>query len=453
MVELVTRNYWWLGVTRDIGRYVEGCDLCQRMKNRTEEVVGKLKLSEVPEKPWTHLIVDFITKFPVVAVKDVILVVCGRLSKMTHFVATTEETSAERLARLFRDNMWKLHGLPESMVSNRGPQFAAELTKELNRMLGIETRLSTAFYPQMDGQTERMNQELEQYMRFFVDHRQKNWPEWLALAEFAVNNKVHTATKVLPFMANYGRELRMGSNIRKRGKVEKATEFVERIKKVHEEAGAALKKIQEDMKRQADGGRKETEDWKKRDRVLLSTKDLVFKERPARKLVDQYIGPYIIEEVVSTNAVKLRLPTSMRIHPVVNVSQIVQYKKQVEGQKKEEGKPIEIEEVKEWEIEKILNKRKIRGVDKYLVRWKGFTAEHDTWERKEDLGNVREVLEEFEGRMNVEVKRQEKLDMAEEKDFRRGELPGKFTAKMLYGWDDGKFEEEYLRKLERNWRK
>ena len=85
------------------------------------------------------------------------------------------------------------------------------------------------------------------------------------------------------------------------------------------------------------------------------------------------------------------------------------------------------------------------------MRWKGFTAEHDTWERKEDLGNAREVLEEFEGRMNAEVRRQEKLDIAEEKDFRREELPGKFTAKMLYGWDDGKFEEEYLRKLEKNW--
>jgi len=190
-------------------------------------------------------------------------------------------------------------------------------------MLGIETRLSIVFYLQTDGQMEQMNQELEQYLRFFVDHRQKDWPEWLASAEFVVNNKVHTATKVSPFMANYGRELRMGGNIKRREKVEKAMEFVERMKKVHKEAGAALKKAQEDMKRQADRGRKETEDWKKGDRVLLSTKDLVFKERPARKLVDRYIGPYTIEEVVSTNVVKLRLPTSMRIHPVMNVSQIV----------------------------------------------------------------------------------------------------------------------------------
>ena len=106
------------------------------------------------------------------------------------------------------------------------------------------------------------------------------------LAEFVVNNKVYTTIKILPFMANYGREMRMGGDIKKRRKVEKVTEFVERMKKVYEEAGAVLKKAQEDMKRQADRERKETEDWKKGNRVMLSTKDLVFKERPARKLVD-----------------------------------------------------------------------------------------------------------------------------------------------------------------------
>ena len=163
-VELVTRNYWWPGVIRDIGKYMEGCNLCQRMKNRTEEPAGKLKLSEVLQKTWTHLTVDFIVKLPVVAGKDAILVVCNRLSKMMHFVATTEGTSVEGLARLLWDNVWKLHGLPESIVLDRGPQFVAELTKELNRMLGIKTKLSTVFHPQTDGQTERMNQELEQYL-------------------------------------------------------------------------------------------------------------------------------------------------------------------------------------------------------------------------------------------------------------------------------------------------
>jgi len=145
-MELVTRNYWWPGVIRNIGKYIKGCDICQRMKNRTEEVVGKLKLSEVPEKLWTHLMVNFITKLLLVAGKDTILVVCNRLSKMTHFVAMIEKTTAEGLARLFKNNVWKLHRLSESVVSDRGSQFAAELMRELNKMLGIKIKLSTAFY-------------------------------------------------------------------------------------------------------------------------------------------------------------------------------------------------------------------------------------------------------------------------------------------------------------------
>ena len=168
------------------------------------------------------------------------------------------------------------------------------------------------------------------------------------------------------------------------------------MKKVQGKAEAALKKMQEEMKRYMDRGRKETEVWKKGDRVLLSTKDLVFKERPTKKLTERYVGPYMIEEVVLSNAVKLQLPSSMRIHLVVNVSQIVKYKEQVKEQKKEEGKPVEIEGVEEWEVEKILNKKKIRGVEKYLIWWKGFIAEGDTWERRENLKNAEEMIKEFE---------------------------------------------------------
>ena len=142
----------------------------------------------------------------------------------------------------------------------------------------------------------------------------------MASAEFAINNKVHIATKMSPFIANYGKEVRMGGDIRKKGKVESATEFVERMKNVHEEAGAALKKMQQEMKRYADRSRKKTEKWEKGDRVLLSTKDLVFKKMPTWKLIERHIRPYAIEEVVLINVVKLQLPSLIKIHPVVNVS-------------------------------------------------------------------------------------------------------------------------------------
>jgi len=116
MVELVTRNYWWPGVTREIGQYMEECDLYQWMKNQTEEVAGKLKLGEVPEKHWTYILVDFITKLLIVAGKDMILVVCDRLSKMTYFITITEGTTVEELVRLFKNNVWRLHELLESVV-------------------------------------------------------------------------------------------------------------------------------------------------------------------------------------------------------------------------------------------------------------------------------------------------------------------------------------------------
>ena len=120
MMELVMRNYWWLEVTKDIEKYVEGYDICQRIKNKIKIPVGNLKLSKVPEKPWTHLTVNFIMKLPIVARKDTILVVCDKLSKMIYLVTTTEGTLVEELARLLRDNVWKLHGLLKSIVSDRG---------------------------------------------------------------------------------------------------------------------------------------------------------------------------------------------------------------------------------------------------------------------------------------------------------------------------------------------
>jgi len=379
---------------------------------------------------------------------------------MSHFVATTEKTTAEGLARLFRDNVWKLHGLPESVILDRGPQFAAGMTKELNKMLGIETKLSMAYHPETDRQTERTNQELEQYLRIYVNHRQNNWAEWLATAEFAFNNKVHTATKMSPFQMNYGRELRMGFNIRKKRKNEKAEEFVKEMKERHEEAKAALVKLQEEMKRQADRSRKEAEEYRVGDKVLISTKDfsMELRKRVTKKLTEKFIGPYVVKKVVSENAVELELPAMLRIHPVVNVRRLVKYREQVEGQKKIPPPPVEVAGEKEYEVEEILDRQERRGKTKYLVKWKEYMAEGNTWEGLENLKNMGEKIEEFEkGRFEEEIQRirmkkgkEMRLNL-EAEEFKRGELPGRYTAKLLYGWDDKKFNEEYLKELQKNW--
>jgi len=193
---------------------------------------------------------------------------------MAHFIATTEKTSAEGLVKLFWDHVWKLHGLPESIISDRGVQFAVGMMKELNNLLGIQTKLSTAYYPQTDGQTERINQELEQYLRVFIDHRQEQWPDWLGTAEFTYNNKIHAATKTLPFKANYSQDPRMGFEGRRKGKYKAVGKFIEKMKKIQEEAKAALGKVQEEMKKFRDRRRREREEYKVGNLVLLSTKDL-----------------------------------------------------------------------------------------------------------------------------------------------------------------------------------
>jgi len=288
-----------------------------------------------------------------------ILVVVDRLTKIAHFIPTTEKITAEGLARLFRDNVWKLHGLPESIISDRGPQFAAGVIRELNVMLGIDSKLLMAFHPQIDGQTERMNQELEQCLRMFIDHQQEQWPEWLGTAEFAYNNKVQTSTKVSLFKANSGRDPRMGFELRKKGKFEEANKFVERIQEIQGKAKVALGKAQKDMKRYVDRHRGEVEEYKVGDLVLLSTKDLKYQivGRRTEKLTERFVRPYKVKSIVSTNAIELELPSIVRIHPVVNVSRVRRYTSQVEGQKKEMPQHVVIEGEEEWEVEKIMNKR------------------------------------------------------------------------------------------------
>ena len=242
--------------------------------------------------------------------------------------------------------------------------------KELNSLLRIQTKLSTAYHPQMDGQTERVNQELEQYLRVFIDHRQEQWPDWLGMAEFVYNNKIHSITEISPFKANYSQDPRIGFEGRRKRKYEVAGKFVERIKKIQEKAKAALEKVQKEMKKFTNRRQGEEEEYRVEDLVLLSTKNLKWqmKGRRSEKLTECFVGPYKVKGIVSSNVIELELPKSIKIHPVVNVSRVRLYKPQVEGKKKILPKLVIIEGKEEFEVEKILNKRIVREKKKFLVR-------------------------------------------------------------------------------------
>jgi len=232
----------------------------------------------------------------------------------------------------------------------------------------------------------------------FIDHRQEQWPDWLGMAEFTYNNKAHSSTKVSPFKANYRQDPRMGFEMRRKGKYKGVEKFMTKMKEIQEEAKAALGKAQEEMKKYADRKRGEVNKHRVGDLVMLSTKDLKYQMagRRTEKLMERFIGPYKVKKIVSANAVKLELPSTIRIHLVVNVSRIHRYIGQVKEQKKEQLALVIIKGEEKWKVKKILNKQQIREKDKYLVWWKGFIAESDTWEGKENLENAKEAIEKYE---------------------------------------------------------
>lgn len=203
-LDLVTRNYYWPSMRKDVISYVSSCNVCQRTKTPKHLPYGYLQPLPTPETPWTSLSMDFIVKLPESGSADSILVVVDRLTKMSHFIPCRETTDAPELAELFLHNIFRLHGLPRDIVSDRGSAFVSKFWRNLLKRLNIDTKLSTAFHPETDGQTERVNQCLEQYLRCYVSFQQDDWIRWIPLAEFQYNNCISTSTQSSPFYSNYG---------------------------------------------------------------------------------------------------------------------------------------------------------------------------------------------------------------------------------------------------------
>jgi len=210
MLELVSRNYWWPQMSRYIGQYVSTYDLCLRTKPIKQALVGELHSLQVLDLRWDTLSVDFVMELPLSSGHDAVMTVVDSVSKRAHFIPTHTTVTAEGTAWLFLHQVWKFHGLLKYVVSDRGPQFVTRFTRELYRLLGIKLASSIAWHPQTDGQTERVNQELDQYLQLFVNEQQDDWYDLLPMAEFQHNNHVYSATQQPPFLLDTGRMPHMG---------------------------------------------------------------------------------------------------------------------------------------------------------------------------------------------------------------------------------------------------
>ncbi|KAH0602908.1 uncharacterized protein H6S33_008558 [Morchella sextelata] len=235
--ELISRDYYCPLMRNYIARYVRNCHTCQRIKPNTHGKRGVLRSLPIPEQPWQEVSMDFFTGLPESEGYDVIMVVVDRLTKMRHLLPCNTTVNSEDVAQLYLRNIWKLHGLPTHVTSDRGAQFTAKFWKALCKHLDIEARMSTAFHPETDGQIERLNAVMEQYLRGYVSYQQDDWVKWFPMAEFSVKNQVSLSTKAKPFFANYGFHPRFTVTTKSLDRTPpslNAKDFASRMKELHE---------------------------------------------------------------------------------------------------------------------------------------------------------------------------------------------------------------------------
>src|SRR5260221_1580837 len=304
MLELVSWNYWWPGLSRYVTKFIVGCDACNWTKTFPTQKVGKLIPNKVPDQHWQVISIDMIGELPDLKGYNAVLVVVDCLSKRIHTIPTVTSLDSAGVAHLFLKHDWHHHGLPEEVISDHGPTFISNFSHELVALLGVKLTPSTSYHLQTDGQTEHMNQEIEAYLHVFVSHRQDDWADWLPLAEFAYNNKIHVATHWTPFELDAGQHPHLGVEPTRTLTVEAVDTFVRRLDHAQEEAKAALKQAADDMKQYYDWNCQAAPEYKVGDRVWLSLQNYS-SDCPMKQLDHKWAGPFLITKVVSPAAIKL----------------------------------------------------------------------------------------------------------------------------------------------------
>ena len=383
------KNFHWKHKGRDVKKYVEGCITCQQKKDYAGRKLTDPTSLEVPERRWGSLATDFIVKLPKTKNGfDSITTYVDRLSRRVHFIPSRESDSAVDVANTFFSNIFRHHGIPDSIVSDRDPKFTSKFWKRLMELCGVKLKMSSSRHPQTDGASEIMNRMVENYLRCYCNYNQDNWDELLPGAEFAYNSATSENLGMSPFEVDLGWNPKspLDMLVGNTEKNESISEFKVRLKESLNDARFAYRLAKADQSARSSLNYK-PHSYKPGDKLWINKslfRDSYSKSQESDKLSAKRFGPFTVTGLVGRNAVKLELPTQVKIHDVVNVVHTVPYKEQsTEISAPVVPKPDPVPGAggeEEYHVEEILKHRKRGKGYQFITTWKGYPSHDAEWE-------------------------------------------------------------------------
>ena len=386
----------------DVREYVRGCHTCQRNKSSNRHPAGKLQPIAIPHYQWEHATMDRIVGLPKTKKgHTAILVVVDKFSKMTRFAPLRTQATAADIAQAFVEHVWNSHGMPLQITTDRGTEFTNAFSKSLCKMIGTRHTKSTAYHPQTDGQTERMNKVLEDMMRHYITPKMDTWDLMLPVLEFAINHSYQESIQDAPFYLNYGKHPRMPDDIvaDKPSKDPRAYNFIKNIERAMTKARSCMRNAQLRQKKYADAYRSELQ-FNVGDKVWLSSKNIPVKgDIGARKLYPLWIGPFPVTAKVGQVSYQLQIPEHYKMHNTFHVQLLKPVYDNLAGMAAPPTVLVDGEE--EYELETILKHRPAEkkqgdtGIQ-YRVKWVGYGFEHNKWiPQRNFTKRASEILQEY----------------------------------------------------------
>ena len=321
MAEFIRHRFWWPTLDSDTREFVAASDICSCIKASHRPPAGLLWPLPIPGRPWSDIALDFVTGLPTFRGNNTIMTVVDRFSKMVHFVALPKLPSTAEMADLLVSHVVRLHGIPQNIVSDRGPQFTSGVWRAFCRGIGDTVSLSSGYHPQTNGQAELANQALEATLRCVTTSNPASWSLHLPWVEYSLNTMVSAATGLSPFLCSLGYQPPLFPSQETEAVVPSVRAHLRRCRRVWKAAPDAMATNRDRVERTANRRRVLAPAYRPGQRVWLLARDLPL-PFISRKLAPRFVGPYTIAQVINPSALRLTLPPSLKVHPVFHVSQV-----------------------------------------------------------------------------------------------------------------------------------